>query len=276
MTAAQPATRQGPVLRFGEGLGPFFAPCPVSHFAARRFAPALLALPAPPSSPRAARPDLASGSALYAPSPDRSPVLPLQRHRSSLPQRVGSPFCERHVAAALRAPPPATSSISPLAVIASNAANRPPLASLFGEPSFPSACQSSPSVVDDGPASPDFPVRRVRAPARSFGPVAGLYSAGRGFAPPGSTKPADAVFALRVTIPGAYARQGSLRASLAEQGGTIPSSRRRGSVAPLPSPAALPDALPTRIAARRSASAPPPSPPFGGSPSPTASQQARR
>ena len=32
---------------------------------------------------------------------------------------------------------------------------------------------------------------------------AGLYSAGRGFAPPGSTKPADAVFALRVTIPGA-------------------------------------------------------------------------
>ena len=31
---------------------------------------------------------------------------------------------------------------------------------------------------------------KVRAPARSFGPVAGLYSAGRGFAPPGSTKPA--------------------------------------------------------------------------------------
>ena len=31
---------------------------------------------------------------------------------------------------------------------------------------------------------------KVWAPARSFGPVAGLYSAGRGFAPPGSTKPA--------------------------------------------------------------------------------------
>ena len=47
------------------------------------------------------------------------------------------------------------------------------------------------------------------------GPGAGLYSAGRGFAPPGSTKPADAVFALRVTIPGAFARVARLRASLA-------------------------------------------------------------
>ena len=37
-------------------------------------------------------------------------------------------------------------------------------------------------------------------------PGAGLYSAVRGFAPPGSTKPANAVFALRVTIPVAYAR----------------------------------------------------------------------
>ena len=46
-------------------------------------------------------------------------------------------------------------------------------------------------------------------------PGAGLYSAGRGFAPPGSTKPADAVFALRVTIPGAFARSRSLRATLA-------------------------------------------------------------
>ena len=67
------------------------------------------------------------------------------------------------------------------------------------------------------------------------GPGAGLYSAGRGFAPPGSTKPADAVFALRVTIPVALARA---RCALRLQ---VPASRPRpsrgrGSVASLPDP----------------------------------------
>ncbi len=84
------------------------------------------------------------------------------------------------------------------------------------------------------------------------GPGAGLYSAGRGFAPPGSTKPADAVFALRVTIPGAFARSRSLRATLAGAGfETAPGSRAwLGRFAPFTRP--LSD--PPRRASRRGAS----------------------
>ena len=84
------------------------------------------------------------------------------------------------------------------------------------------------------------------------GPGAGLYSAGRGFAPPGSTKPADAVFALRVTIPGAFARSRSLRATLADAGfETAPGSRAwLGRFAPFARPLSDP---PSR-ASRRGAS----------------------
>ena len=81
---------------------------------------------------------------------------------------------------------------------------------------------------------------------------AGLYSAGRGFAPPGSTKPADAVFALRVTIPVACARSRSLRATLAGAGfKTAPGSRTwPGRFAPFARPLSDP---PSR-ASRRGAS----------------------
>ncbi len=88
------------------------------------------------------------------------------------------------------------------------------------------------------------------------GPGAGLYSAGRGFAPPGSTKPADAVFALRVTIPVAFARVARCALRLRVHAARPVALRRRGSVAPLPSPAALsPRANAHRGASLRSAAA---------------------
>ena len=110
-------------------------------------------------------------------------------------------------------------------------------------------------VRNRGRRRPDialFPTGMIGAPARSKGPGAGLYSAGRGFAPPGSTKPADAVFALRETIPVACARSGSLRATLAGAGfETAPVSRTwLGRFAPFTRP--LSD--PTARASRRGAS----------------------
>ena len=90
-------------------------------------------------------------------------------------------------------------------------------------------------------------------------PGAGLYSAGGGFAPPGSTKPADAVFALRVTIPGAFARSRSLRATLAGPALEIRALllHRLGRFAPAPPPVARALARP-RV--RLGASAPSPHP----------------
>ncbi len=94
----------------------------------------------------------------------------------------------------------------------------------------------------------------VRAPARSFGPVAGLYSAGRGFAPPGSTKPAarSSPSGSRSLPPSLAHARCALR--LRVRPAKLVPNRRRGSVAPLPSPAALPNASLTRIAAFRVAS----------------------
>ena len=87
-------------------------------------------------------------------------------------------------------------------------------------------------------------------------PGGGLYSAGRGFAPPGSTKPADAVFALRVTIPGAFARSRSLRATLADPALEVRALplHRLGRFAPIAR--SLTDPMRSRIAACRFA--PPP------------------
>ena len=60
-----------------------------------------------------------------------------------------------------------------------------------------------------------------------------------------------AVFALRVTIPGACAPFGRCALRLQVRAARPVHHHRRGSVAALPSPAALPNVLPTRIAALR-------------------------
>ena len=52
VTALSLLAPPGPVLRFGEGSGPFFAPCPLSRFVARRFAPAAARAPGAASLPR--------------------------------------------------------------------------------------------------------------------------------------------------------------------------------------------------------------------------------
>ena len=101
------------------------------------------------------------------------------------PQRARSPSCGRPVAAALRAPPPPTPSISFLVVSAFLAAIKQSLASLFGESSIPSACQSSPSVVDDCPVSPDCPIRKFARPP-------GPSDRSPGSIPPGAASPRPA------------------------------------------------------------------------------------
>ena len=79
-----------------------------------------------------------------------------------------------------------------------------------------------------------------------------------------------AVFALRVTIPAAFAPFGRCALRLRVRPARPVHHRRRGSVAPLPSPAALSNLRDSRITARRFA--PPPlalaSPPLGASQSP--------
>ena len=205
---------------------------------------------------------------LAAPS---SPALGLH------PLRDGSPSCGRHVAAALRAPPPAAPPVLPLSVIASNAATkRSPVALPDGSPVL-SVCQSSSTVLDDDPLSSTSEVRK-------YGRPPGPSDRSPGSIPPGAASPRPAprspLRGLRPSgdDPWRLRSLRSLRASLAGAVAKPVHDRRRGSVAPLPSPAALSNLRDSRITARRFA--PPPlalaSPPFRGPQSPSASQQARR
>ena len=112
VTAAPPRPdRAGSSLR--RGIGPPFAPLPEPRIdaerPARRFAPAPLALPAPRHRFASGSRGLASGSALARPR--RTLACPFPPAAVSPSQRVGSPFCERHSADALRAPPPAPSQL---------------------------------------------------------------------------------------------------------------------------------------------------------------------
>ena len=110
--------------------------------------------------------------------------------------------------------------------------------------------------------------QKVRAPARSDDRAPGSI-------PPGAASPRPAprspLRGLRLSGDDPWRlRSLSLAARLRLRAARSVHDRRRGSVAPLPSPAALPNAFSTRIAARRFAPPPlaPLSPPFGGSPSP--------
>ena len=174
-----PPARAGPSLR--RGIGPFFAPRQVSRYAARRSAPAPPPCLAPPTRPR-----VRLGA--FAPSPDA---------RQTFPPPAFSP--------------PSARGLAVLRTARRRRASRAATGNSLGSPSsgyrirrrhqpiawspvpqFLDPFRSSPVLISDRvwPGIVRSFGQRVGAPARSFGPVAGLYSAGRGFAPSGSTKPA--------------------------------------------------------------------------------------
>ena len=193
----------------------------------------------------------------------RHPSYPAPAVRS---QRVSSPSCARHIAAAFPAPPPATLSILPHSVIASDAASKRSPGALPDGPSVLSACQSSSTVLDDGPLSSTSQVRK-------YGRPPGPSDRSPGSIPPGAASPRPAprspLRGLRPPgdDPCRLRSLRSLRASLAGAVAKPVHDRRRGSVAALPSPAALSNLRDSRMTARRFA--PPPlalaSPPLGGS-----------
>ena len=247
----------------------------MSRIAARRFAPAPLALPTPPS--RLAPPEQASRPARRRRAvAERSPSLSFQPRPSVLgvsPRRLVRGISPPRFARRHSQPPP-------LSLYPRSHPTPPPSDRL--EP-----CSATPRPF--GHLSRLHPVplaTRYRPLIRqeSTGARPVLRTGRRALFRRARLRPARlhearyAVFALRVTIPAAYARCRSLRASLASAVAKPVHDRRRGSVAALPTPAALSNLRDTRITARRFA--PPPlalaSPPSGGSRSPSASQQARR
>ena len=202
--------------------------------------------------------DALRGAALRAVA-GRSPIV-LSRPPFTRPQRGGSPFCERPVAAALRAPPPQQPRLDPRSATPRSLqrADHPYPSQLtpslfsacpighYGRPPGPS--DRRPGSIPPGAASP-------RPAPRS--PLRGLRRPGDD---PWRTPLSDARCALRLPVQTARPRPSAAVAR------SLRSRRRR-----------LPP-TPRRAASRRVAPPPLPplSPPFDGSPATPTSQQARR